>query len=76
MTKKKVDKTTELIVSYGTEMIDTRFVIKVSIFDNGVNPKSIMIVVRDIIDNGFTIKNFKDMDAATAFLKLLKMAAK
>ncbi len=76
MSKKKDDKTTELIVSYGTEMIDTRFQVKVSVFDNGVDPKSIMIVVRDLIDNGFTIKTFKDMDAASSFLKLLKTAAK
>lgn len=76
MENKKDDKITELIVSYGTEMIGTRFMVKVSKFDSGTYPENIIIIVRDLIENGFTIKNFKNMDAAASFLKLLAAAAK
>lgn len=76
MKKKKEDKTTELIVSYGTETIGSRFIVKLSIMDNGVTTKSVMVIVHDVLESGFTIKYFKSVEDAAQLLNLLKAASK
>lgn len=70
------DKTTPLIDSKNARMIGTRFMVKMSIFDNGVHPKSILIAVQDLKDKGFSMKYFSDDDKAGDFLKLLIAAVK
>ena len=71
---KKPSKTTELIVSYGTEMIGTRFRIKVSKMDTGASPETILVVVQDLLDGGFKMKCFRNKDDVANFLKLLYAA--
>lgn len=73
---KKSDKTTKLIVSYGTEMIGTRFRVKISKFDNGVNHESFLVAVQDLLDGGFSMKCFLKQDDVSQFLKLLTEATK
>jgi hypothetical protein len=69
-------ETIKLIESLDEKMIGTRFLVKASIFDNGVNPKSIMLAVRDLVENGFSLRYFKNEDEVASFLKLLHAAAK
>lgn len=73
---KKKKETTELIVSYGTEMINNRFRVKVSRMDNGVNPETFLVVTQDLLDTGFSVKYLKSKEEVTQFLQLLKVAAK
>ena len=73
---KKKKETVELIVSYGTEIIDKRFVVKVSRMDNGVNPETFLVVTQDLLETGFSMKYFKNKEEVAQFLKLLKVAAK
>ena len=73
---KKKKETTEFIVSFGTEMIDNRFRVKVSRMDNGVAPESYLVVTQDLLDSGFSMKYFKNKEEVAQFLKLLKVAAK
>lgn len=75
MTKKN-KKTTELIISYGTEMIENRFRVKVSRMDDGVHPESFLVVAEDLLDSGFCMKFFKNKEDITQFLKLLQLATK
>jgi hypothetical protein len=73
---KKNPETTKLIVSYATEMIGTRFRVKVSNFDNGVQAPSFMIATQDLLDGGFSLKFFKNTESVAQFLNLLKAAIK
>lgn len=68
--------TTPLLTSIEQKMIGNRFLVKPSTMDNGVNPKSIMVAVLDLLEKGFTIKFFKKEDDVADFLKLLQAASK
>jgi len=71
-TDSKDSKLTRLIQSFETETINKRFMVKISIFDNGVDKRSIMVVVFDLLESGFTIKFYgTDLEAAD-MLNLLK----
>lgn len=74
--KKKVDKLIPLILSLSKETINSRFMVKISIFDNGVDAKSVMVVVCDLLESGFTIKYFKSEEEAANLLKLLNAVSK
>jgi hypothetical protein len=73
MKKEKKDKTVELIVSYGTELIGGRFRVKVSVLDNGVNPQSFLVVTQDLLEGGFSMKYCKDKEQVALLLQLFKM---
>jgi hypoxanthine-guanine phosphoribosyltransferase len=75
MKNKKKTGLTELIVSSKPEMINARFLVKASVFDDGVHDKSILLIVTDLLENGFTMKFFKTDEAASSFLKLLHAAS-
>lgn len=72
----KDSKITRMIQSFPMEIINKRFQVKVSIFDNGVHPRSIMVVVFDLLESGFTIKFHKTDQEAANLLNLLKSASK
>jgi hypothetical protein len=67
------DKMVKLIESYDAELLENRFKVKISKFDNGVNALSYLIVTQDLLDGGFSVKYLKDKDSVTMFLKLLKL---
>lgn len=67
--------TTKLITSGNPEIINSRFVVKASIMNNGVHPESIMLVIHDLLENGFSIKFFKSKDDVAGLLKLLQAAS-
>lgn len=75
MGKKKTDKITELIVSHSPEMVNTRFLVQSSIMNNGYHDKSIMFIITDLVESGFSIKFFNSTESAANLLKLLKAAS-
>ena len=74
MTKKKDDKLVKLLESADVEMINGRFRVKFSSFDNGVDKKSHMLAVHDILENKFKIHFYDTIDDLVVVLKLLKMS--
>ena len=68
----KDSKLTRMIQSVKSEVINKRFIVKVSIFDNGVNKSSILVVVADLLDAGFTMKYFEKPEEAARFLDILR----
>ena len=72
MINKKTDGITALITSRQPEMINSRFIVKASIMNNGVNTRSIMLIVQDILEDGFSIRFFNRDEDAAALLNLLK----
>jgi len=73
MTKK--NETTPLISSGPPELINSRFLVKASVMNNGVDKKSIMLIMVDCLENGFSIKFFSKPEDATILLKSLKVAS-
>lgn len=51
-----------------------RFQVKASIMDNGVNPKSVMLVITDLVEKNFKTKFFQNTEQASDFINLLKSA--
>ena len=72
MINKKTDGITALFTSRQPEMINSRFIVKASIMNNGVNTRSIMLIVQDILEDGFSIRFFNRDEDAAALLNLLK----
>lgn len=70
------NRTVKLIESIEQKVIGSRFLVKASIYNDGVHKKSIMVAVRDLVENGFTLKFFKDEDDVESFIKLLHTATK
>lgn len=68
----KDSKFTRMLQSIPTETINKRFMVKISIFDNGVDKKNIMVVIVDLLESGFTIKFFDKEDIAARYLDILK----
>lgn len=67
---------TKLLTSVDQELINSRFLVKASVFDNGVHPKSYMLVIVDLLESGFTLKYFKREEDVSDLLKLLNAASK
>lgn len=67
----KPKKTILLIQSSPVNTIG-RFQVKASIFDNGHDEMSIMLVISDLLCENFKIKFFKTADHASYFINLLK----
>lgn len=65
----------ELIVSHKLEIIKSRFRVKASKYDDGFHDPSIMLIIEDLLESGFSIKFFKKQDDAAALLKLLHAAS-
>lgn len=65
------NKITKLITSY-KPIINNRFMIHYSVMDNGVDPKSYMLMVVDLVEEGFTTKYFSKEEDVVRLLKLLK----
>ena len=61
-----------LITSHPIGIINDRFLVKISVFDNGKDKSSIMIAVVDLIGNEFKLRFFNNKDQAESFLNLLK----
>lgn len=68
---KKDGKLIKLLHSVPEQIINKRFLVKTSVFNNGVNKESIVVCVRDLLESGFTIKFFNSEDDAAKLLKLL-----
>lgn len=68
---KKPGKVTLLLQSSPINIIG-RFRVKASLMDNGVNQRSIMLIVTDLLGENFKIKFFKDAEQASDFINLLK----
>lgn len=73
---KKKDKVNEFIVSFGSEIIGNRFMVKLSKMDNGVTPESFLLTTLDLREGGFSMKFFKTQEEVALFLKLLTLASK
>ena len=70
------DKLTKLIVSSAVEIIGGRFQVKISIFDNDVDKKSILVVVLDMVEHGFSMKYFNNNEDVLKLLQLLNSVGK
>lgn len=64
-----------LITSHQPEMINSRFRVKASMFNDGIHTPSIMLIVEDLLESGFSLKYFKKQEDAAALLKLLHAAS-
>lgn len=73
---KKDDKITKLIESSEVELINKRFRVKVSIFDNGVAKKSTMLIIHDLLENHFKIHFYESVEEVVTILNILKEATK
>lgn len=73
---KKDGKITKLIESSEVELINKRFRAKVSIFDNGVDKKSTMLVIHDLLENHFKIHFYESADEVVTILKILMEVSK
>lgn len=62
----------KMIEQYPQDFINSRFVVNVSKMDNGVNDPSFMMIVRDVTENGFTLRFFNKGSDVAALLSLLK----
>jgi hypothetical protein len=67
------NKIQALLTSYGVEVLDNRFNVKVSVMNNGVHKESYLVVTQDLLDGGFALKYFRDKESVSMFLKLLKL---
>ena len=67
---------TPLLKSDAVLMIGTRFRLKISTMDNGVHPKSYMVVSQDLTNSGFSVKFFKDDTAVQNLVSMLQSAIK
>lgn len=72
MASKKNNKITPLINSGKAELIGDRFLVKASIYSDGIHKQSIMLVVMDFLENGFSVKFFKDLESASLIIKTLQ----
>ena len=62
---------TELLKSESERMINKRFSIKVSTLNTGAFTPSILLVVRDLLENNFKMKYFKNENELNQFIQLL-----
>ena len=69
---KKDGKITKLIHSVPEQIINKRFMTKISVFNNGTDKESILICIKDLLNSEFTIKFLKSEDEAVNLLNILK----
>lgn len=69
---KKDGKITKLLNSMPEIIINKRFLIKISVFNNGIYKESILMCVRDMLNSEFSIKFLKSEDEAVSLLNILK----
>ena len=69
-------KITPLIDSKPVQMIGSRFRIKCSSMDNGVHPKSHMVISQDLANSGFSVKFFKDESGIQNLISMLQSVVK
>lgn len=62
----------KLLTSHEQEVINNRYLVKYSTMNNGVDKKSYMLVITDLITKGFTVKFCNNTDEVIAILKVLK----
>lgn len=65
-------KINRLIHSMDAELIANRFLVKISEFDSGVHPKSILITTVDLLENNFKMHFYTDVESASNFIKILR----
>lgn len=53
------------------KIINKRFVVKASVLNTGAFEPSILIVVRDLLENNFMMRYFKTEDEVNQFIQLL-----
>lgn len=70
----KNNKTIKLLESSDVQLISDRFRVKISTFDNGVDKKSTMMVIHDLLKNNFNINFYKTTDEVVQMINLLKLA--
>ena len=61
-----------LLESSDTQLISDRFRVKISTFDNGVDKKSTMMVIHDILKNHFKITFYNTCEEAAQIINLLR----
>jgi len=61
----------KFLKSWNEKIINDRFVIKASVMNTGAFRTSILIVVRDLLENNFKVKFFGSDDEANQFIQLL-----
>ena len=69
----KNNKTIKLLESSDVQLIDNRFRVKLSSFDNGVDKKSILLVIHDLLKNNFNMTFYNTTDEAAQMISLLKL---
>ena len=69
---KKDDKLKKLIESGETELINNRFRVKASVYDDGVHKKSFMLVISDLLQNHFKIRFFGTAEDAASSIQILR----
>jgi len=68
---KSSSNVSKFLRSSDEKIINKRFAIKASVLNTGAFRSSILIVVRDLLENNFTMKFFETEDEANAFIQLL-----
>lgn len=69
---KKDGKLLKLIDSAKMELINKRFRAQVSVFNNGVDKKSTMLVIHDLLENHFKIHFYESIGEVVTILKILR----
>jgi len=70
----KDDKIVKLIESGTTELINSRFRVKASVYDDGIHKKSFMVVISDLLQNHFKIRFFDSAESAASIISILRLA--
>jgi hypothetical protein len=63
-----------ILDSAPARVFGSRFLVKGSTFDNGVDKPSIMLIITDLVDKNFKIQFFKDAESAASVLSILDAA--
>lgn len=67
------DGISKLIESVPTQLIGSRFLVKLSKMDNGVDPVQYLIAIHDLLENNFTIKCHKNYDTIVNLINALRL---
>ena len=71
MSKSFENNIVKFLKSSEEKILNKRYAVKASIFNTGAFTPSILLVIRDLVDNNFKMKFFKNEDEANQFIQLL-----
>jgi len=72
--KENKSDVSKFLRSSSEKILNDRFAVKASVLNTGAFRSSILIVVRDLLENNFKMKFFDSEDEANSFIHLLMQA--